>query len=311
VQLPVTGNLAGLVHGRQWQVPVLKSVNVLPASLSRSHFIFQEQTCISNIASIQGGGAMNIASKLLLAVITVVGIRGAYAQETQLAIPSPDESLTNPHSDQDADAVKVGSPVYVVDPVFPASSGDRNVAIVLSGTMTAQGTFENLRKAFGAPELEGPAIDAVQQWLYTPSLKGGEPARLNVFITLSSTQHRLSTYVDPDLPFPTTRRTPASGDNEEIFRIEPGRVSAPQPIYKPDPQYGETARRVKFQGTSVLGIIVGPDGATRDVWVEKQAGLGLDRKAVESVSQWRFQPAMKDGQPVGVVAHVEVSFSLF
>jgi periplasmic protein TonB len=38
--------------------------------------------------------------------------------------------------------------------------------------------------------------------------------------------------------------------------------------------------------------------------------MGLDEKAIEAVRQWRFQPAMKDGQPVTVAINVEVSFRL-
>lgn len=39
-------------------------------------------------------------------------------------------------------------------------------------------------------------------------------------------------------------------------------------------------------------------------------GLGLDEKAVEAVSQWRFQPATVNGQPLRVRAVVEVNFRL-
>jgi protein TonB len=37
---------------------------------------------------------------------------------------------------------------------------------------------------------------------------------------------------------------------------------------------------------------------------------GLDEKAIEAVSQWKFRPGMKDGVPVYVVATVEVNFQL-
>lgn len=37
---------------------------------------------------------------------------------------------------------------------------------------------------------------------------------------------------------------------------------------------------------------------------------GLDQKAIEAVSQWKFRPAQKDGQPLNVRATIEVSFRL-
>ena len=90
-----------------------------------------------------------------------------------------------------------------------------------------------------------------------------------------------------------------------------GGVSAPRPVYAPDPEYSDEARKAKFQGTVVLWLIVTPDGRTHDIRVVRTAGLGLDEKAIEAVRTWRFEPARKDGQPVAVQISVEVSFRLY
>lgn len=39
--------------------------------------------------------------------------------------------------------------------------------------------------------------------------------------------------------------------------------------------------------------------------------MGLDQKAVEAVSRWRFTPSMKEGKPVTVEIAVEVEFHLY
>jgi periplasmic protein TonB len=95
-----------------------------------------------------------------------------------------------------------------------------------------------------------------------------------------------------------------------VFRVGGG-VLAPRPIATPDPEYTDEARRAKYQGTCVLGMIVGPDGKPRDIRVQRSIGMGLDKKAIEAVQQWRFNPATKDGQPVAVQISVEVSFKLY
>lgn len=261
-------------------------------------------------------GSMNIASKLALTIVAAVTIRGAYAQETQTPVPPPAETSSTPSGVEDADEVKVGAAVHAVDPVFPASLRDKSMAIVLSGTMTVKGTFENLRKAAGAPELEDAAVEAVRQWLYTPSLKAGKPAEINVFITIQSNQGSLATHVEPDLPFLTSAPKPTPAEKAEIvWRVskygdEPGTASPPKAIYAPDPEYSEAARAIGLEDTVILVITIGANGSPRDPWVARKAGLGLDQKALATVSKWKFQPGMKDGKPVATFATIEVAFHL-
>jgi len=90
-----------------------------------------------------------------------------------------------------------------------------------------------------------------------------------------------------------------------------GGVSAPKPIFTPDPEYSEEARKAKFQGVVVLWLVIGPDGRPHEIRVARPLGMGLDEKAIEAVRTWRFEPAKKDGQPVAVQMNVEVSFRLY
>jgi periplasmic protein TonB len=94
-----------------------------------------------------------------------------------------------------------------------------------------------------------------------------------------------------------------------VFRVGGG-VSAPQLVYKIDPEYSEQARKSKYQGTVVLALVVQKDGSVRDIRIMTSLGMGLDEKAIEAVQKWRFSPGMKGGQPVDVAASVEVTFRL-
>ena len=90
-----------------------------------------------------------------------------------------------------------------------------------------------------------------------------------------------------------------------------GNVTAPIPIYKPDPPYSEEARKAKYQGTVVVLIVVDALGSVADARVVKPLGLGLDEKAIETIKTWKFKPGLKNGTPVPVRIMVEVSFRLF
>jgi periplasmic protein TonB len=100
------------------------------------------------------------------------------------------------------------------------------------------------------------------------------------------------------------------GYGDGIYSVGGG-VSAPIPIYKPEPAYSEEARKAKYQGVVVLWIVVDAQGNVTDARVVKPLGLGLDEKAVEAVHTWKFKPAIRNGAPVPVRASVEVTFRLF
>jgi TonB family protein len=102
-------------------------------------------------------------------------------------------------------------------------------------------------------------------------------------------------------------RTPVS--SPDINRIG-GNVKAPVLLSKTEPQYTADARLAKYQGKVTLYIEVGADGTPHNIQVVRGLGLGLDQRAIDALSQWRFKPATRAGQPVPVQATVEVNFRL-
>ncbi len=85
----------------------------------------------------------------------------------------------------------------------------------------------------------------------------------------------------------------------------------PRAIYSPEPEYSDKARKKKINGTVVLSLTVGTDGLAHDIQVEKKLGYGLDEKAVEAMRKWKFQPELRDGQPIETPIKVEMSFRLY
>ena len=87
-------------------------------------------------------------------------------------------------------------------------------------------------------------------------------------------------------------------------------VSAPVPTSRPEPKYTEEARKARIEGSVLLSVVVDPDGNTRNIKVVKSLDPGLDQRAIEAVSQWKFKPGQKNGTPVAVQAQIEVTFRL-
>jgi protein TonB len=95
-----------------------------------------------------------------------------------------------------------------------------------------------------------------------------------------------------------------------VFRVGSG-VSAPRAIFAPDPEYSDEARKAKYQGTVILWVIIDAEGRPREIKVARSLGMGLDEKALQAVRNWRFEPALKDNQPVAVQVNIEINFRLY
>lgn len=103
--------------------------------------------------------------------------------------------------------------------------------------------------------------------------------------------------------------------------VEPPAVKLAQPIqvsrgvqeamilHRVIPQYPPLARQVRVSGTVKLMSVINKEGTIERLEVLSGHPL-LVAAAVEAVKQWRYRPTMLNGQPVEVVAPIEVHFLL-
>ncbi|MCU1311362.1 MAG: outer rane transport energization protein TonB [Candidatus Angelobacter sp.] len=90
-----------------------------------------------------------------------------------------------------------------------------------------------------------------------------------------------------------------------------GGVTIPRPIYMPDPEFSEAARKARHQGIVTLWVVLNAQGRVERERVHSSLGMGLDEQAIAAVRNWRFEPATKNGRPIPVQMYVEVSFRLY
>jgi len=85
---------------------------------------------------------------------------------------APDESQPSPRQVRFAKNL-----VQEVRPVYPQVAKDNKLqgVVVLEVDVTANGTVSDATVITGAPLLVKPALDAVRQWVYTPTLLAGQP----------------------------------------------------------------------------------------------------------------------------------------
>lgn len=146
----------------------------------------------------------------------------------------------------------------------------------------------------------GLAFTASDQDLDTLRIAGAGPLLLKAV--------REPAFVLPSIASPT-RQSDAPATPGGTYDVG-GNVTAPIPIYSPDPGYSEEAREAKYSGMAVVVAIVDAQGDVVDAQILKRVGLGLDEKAIETVRQWKFKPALRNGTPVKVRVNIEVTFRL-
>jgi len=100
-------------------------------------------------------------------------------------------------------------------------------------------------------------------------------------------------------------------DGAEVFRYVPdGRISEPVAIDKVPPRYPPEAREAGITGIVVADTMIDEIGVVRDVVIQQSPSDELSAAAIEALQQWRFSPAMMDGEPVAVRYMVTFKFNL-
>jgi protein TonB len=92
------------------------------------------------------------------------------------------------------------------------------------------------------------------------------------------------------------------------IRLHSG-MKAPIKVADVAPVYPIIARNAHVQGVVILEAVLNAQGGVESVRVLRSIPT-LDQAAVDAVRQWRFTPALLNGEPVPVVMTVTVNFEL-
>lgn len=90
-----------------------------------------------------------------------------------------------------------------------------------------------------------------------------------------------------------------------------GGATKPVPIFTPEAEYSDEARRNRFQGSELLRILIDEKGNVIDAEVLRPLGMGLDENAKKAVMTWRFKPSLLAGKPVKYQQTVAMDFNIY
>lgn len=185
---------------------------------------------------------------------------------------------------------------------------DVEAIVLVDGTVGATRVVRSLDKTFG---LDDEALKAVQKYRFQPAMYGNKPVPSVIRTTV---EFRLQAGAPPS----GTSRPPSSywiADAEflkDVARLGQPNVTMPVLERGVEPKYTAEAMRAKIMGTITVDMVVGPDGTVVRSRIARSldTALGLDGKALEAASQWRFKPGLVNGQPAHVLVTATMEFRL-
>jgi TonB family protein len=107
--------------------------------------------------------------------------------------------------------------------------------------------------------------------------------------------------------FPPETFTPAAGVSPQAGCMNPLPARLAK---KENPHYPESARSRRIQGTTATQVTIGIDGVPRIRKVVESPSPDLEASSLAAIQQWRYDPALCNGQPVEMETILQVNYSL-
>ena len=172
--------------------------------------------------------------------------------------------------------------------VYPKEAKEAGVTgdVKLAITIGKDGLVTNVKVLSGHPLLAQAAEDAVRQWVYKPTLLNGQPVETESSVMIH--------FVGDGTPAPPS----ASPSGPPAGRLQNAVL-----IYRKDAQAPQGV-----SGVVRARATIGKDGRVNNVQVP-EGDARLRDAAIEAIRQWRYRPAMQNGEPVESDVEITVNFT--
>lgn len=189
-----------------------------------------------------------------------------------------------------------------VNPEYPALARQARIqgVVRLEAAISKEGAVDKVQVISGHPLLLQPAIDAVRQWRYQPTLLNGEPVAVLTRIDVN--------FVLGDASAGRAATSRASDAEEKRIGLS-GKLQQSALVHQVKPVYPPEAKQAGIQGTVRLLVTIGKTGNVEDISLISGAPE-LAPAAINAVRQWQYRPTYLNGEAVEVMTQVDVNFVL-
>jgi len=125
-----------------------------------------------------------------------------------------------------------------------------------------------------------------------------------VVTDLAAQTHRSGGF-EGRIPWCSTLFVPQQIRGEMVYPVGNG-VSAPVLVKRT--KLIVPTDKANLKGIAIVCGIVARDGRIRTTFMDRTIGNGLDEIAINTVKQWKFRPAVREGEPVAAPVSLEIKF---
>jgi TonB family protein len=195
---------------------------------------------------------------------------------------------------------------------------DQTGGVIPKAMVTLSGLENGYTQTIAASEAGGFAFNTLAPGRYRLEVRSPGFAPYN--------QENLKLDVDSNIKTPVFLRLGVTRETIEVSSSAPagvkpqtavntriragGRVQPVKLAVMPRVPYPEQAKARAIQGTVTFHATIEKDGSIANLFPATDADPVLAEAAAETVRNWRYQPAMLNGQPVATEAVISINFRL-
>ena len=236
-----------------------------------------------------------------------------FSPQTQVTLPPLETVNSRLERAFELGAVVDEEPVIIhsVQPIYPENARDarRSINVLLKFKVNVDGSVSDV---LASSVKEGPllklgqrgdpfrqsAVDAISQYRFTPARQDGKP--VPVWMT-----YNIKFKLPKQKAEPPADRSEFGGDEVlEFWHVD----VKPVVIQAVSPAYPDQALNAGLSGNVFLKFKVNVDGSVSDV-INLRGQVIFVKPAIDAISQFRFNPAERDGKPVAVWMTQAIKFT--
>jgi TonB family protein len=180
--------------------------------------------------------------------------------------------------------------------------------VVVKAKIGKDGTVNNPQVVSGPQIFQHAALDAVARWRYKPAQSNGEPIEQPIQIALDFHPPGEATTAAAHLELSSGSGLLPVGNANTAKQPLPASVLIPaQLVHSVPPVYPAVARQWQSRGTVVVKAKIGKDGKVNSPLVVSGPQI-FHRAALDALEQWRYKPALSNGEAVEQQIEIPLDF---